>query len=160
MKLETNRLQLREFNIQDVNRFSQYRNKPEVAKYQTWSTYSKFKALRRIRYCLKHPFSGLPGNYQIAVCLKENNYLIGDIFLAVDSPHSILLGYTFDSDYWHRGYAYEALKSLLEYLKELKFIIVYCEVCPENLPSIRLLEKLGLEARESSRKERLYTKYL
>ena len=53
------------------------------------------------------------GNYQFGLYLKENNQLIGDIFIEIDGHTTFTLGYTLDSVYWSKGYASEALKSVL-----------------------------------------------
>lgn len=53
-------------------------------------------------------------------------------------------GYKFDSNYWHKGYAKEALQygiSLMFEEENLHRIEAY--VMPSNIPSIKLLESLG-----------------
>ena len=83
--------------------------------------------------------------------LKENNYLIGDYFLEVIETSSITIGYTFDSDYWHQGYATESLRVLLDVLKnDYNFKSVFAHVYNDNYRSIRLLEKLGFSQYERS----------
>ena len=80
--LETQRLIIRELEIKDAMRLSEYRDKREVAFYQSWWRYPYQKALKRVEYCVKHPFDGSRGNYQLGVVLKENNisryYFWGD----------------------------------------------------------------------------------
>lgn len=110
--LETQRLIIRELEIKDAMRLSEYRDKREVAFYQSWWRYPYQKALKRVEYCVKHPFDGSRGNYQLGVVLKENNILIGDYFLEVLESNSITIGYTFDSDYWQHGYAIESMRAL------------------------------------------------
>lgn len=59
---------------------------------------------------------------------------------------SCQIGYKLDKEFWHRGYAYEAvLAAMYHVLKELKLHRVEALVLPDNLPSIRLLERLGFE---------------
>lgn len=148
---ETQRLIIRELTMSDAKRLSEYRNKKEVAFYQSWWRYPYNKAVKRIEYCLKHPFDGSRGSYQLGVVLKENNYLIGDYFLEVIETSSIMIGYTFDSDYWHQGYATESLRVLLDVLKnDYNFKSVFAHVYNDNYRSIRLLEKLGFSQYERS----------
>ena len=55
--------------------------------------------------------------------------MIGDYFLEVIEPASVTVGYTFDSDFWHFGYATESFKVLLDILKnEYKFKRVFAHV--------------------------------
>ncbi|MDQ0198288.1 GNAT family N-acetyltransferase [Neobacillus ginsengisoli] len=43
--IETKRLLLRKFQIEDINPFLAYRSNPEVAKYQSWGDYRIEQAL-------------------------------------------------------------------------------------------------------------------
>lgn len=150
--IATKRLLIRELKASDAYRFSEYRDKREVAVYQSWWRYPYKKAVARIDYCLKHPFDGTRGNYQLGVVLEENNKLIGDIFLETWEQNSITIGYTFDSDYWRQGYAIETITKLLEVLKnKYHFKIVFAHVYDDNERSIKLLKKLGFEQYEASR---------
>lgn len=149
---ETQRLIVRELKMSDAWRLSEYRDKREVAFYQSWWHYPHSKAVKRIEYCLKNPFDGSRGSYQLGVVLKENNILIGDYFLEVMEPKTITIGYTFDNDYWHNGYATESLRTLLKILKEkYNFEMVIAHVYDDNYRSIRLLENFGFEQYASSR---------
>ena len=150
--LETQRLIIRELEIKDAMRLSEYRDKREVAFYQSWWRYPYQKALKRVEYCVKHPFDGSRGNYQLGVVLKENNILIGDYFLEVLESNSITIGYTFDSDYWQHGYAIESMRALLLELKNrYNFKIVFAHVYDDNIISIRLLKNLGFVQYETSK---------
>lgn len=149
---ETQRLLIRELKIPDAKRLSEYRDKKEVAFYQSWWRYPYNRALKRVEYCVDHPFDGTRGNYQLGVVLKENGVLIGDYFLEVIEPNSITIGYTFDSDYWHHGYASESMRAILQLLKEkYKFKFVFAHVYDDNFRSIRLLENSGFEQYEKSK---------
>lgn len=146
MELKTERLIVRELSLDDVKRFSEYRNKKEVAKYQSWKTYSLKKAEKRIDYCLKHPFQGQIGNYQLGIYLKANDYLIGDLFLEIDGHTSFTLGYTLDSLYWSKGYASEAIQALFQFMhEEYKFKLCLAHVYEDNKRSVHLLEKNGFQ---------------
>lgn len=150
-RFETQRLLIRELEISDAARLSEYRDKKEVAFYQSWWHYPYNKAVKRIEYCLEHPFDGTRGSYQLGVVLKNNNYLIGDYFLEVIEPTSVTIGYTFDSDFWHCGYATESFKVLLDILKnDYKFKRVFAHVYSDNFRSIRLLKKMGFIQYEKS----------
>jgi RimJ/RimL family protein N-acetyltransferase len=142
--IETKRLQIRAFTREDAKAFSDYRNKPEVYEYQSWSHYPLSKARARIAYCLAHPFQGQKGNYQLAVVLKDTNTLIGDYFIEVHSINTVIVGYTLDSQYWSLGYGSESLQAILSYLKEeYYFKVALCYVYKNNKRSIRLLENNG-----------------
>lgn len=57
---------------------------------------------------------------------------------------SCSIGYKLDPDYWHQGYATEALQTAISVVfREFKLHRIEALVLPENEPSIRLLECLG-----------------
>lgn len=146
MNIETERLIIKPLTLDDARRFSEYRDKEEVAMYQSWDEYPLNKAINRIEYCQKHPFHGQIGNYQFGLYLKENNQLIGDIFIEIDGHTTFTLGYTLDSVYWSKGYASEALKSVFKAMHETySFKICLCHVYEDNIKSIKLLERNGFD---------------
>jgi ribosomal-protein-alanine N-acetyltransferase len=56
------------------------------------------------------------------------------------------IGFAFLPQHIHKGYALEASREVLNYgLKELKMQAVVATTLPDNISSIRLLEKLGLQ---------------
>ena len=73
MMIEADRIKIQAIPLQDIARFSEYRDKEEVAEYQSWDEYPLNKAINRIEYCQKHPFHGQIGNYQFGLYIKENN---------------------------------------------------------------------------------------
>ena len=55
------------------------------------------------------------------------------------------IGYAFLPKFWSKGYAFEAAQAMKQYAQdELGLKRLVAVVDPENLPSIRLLEKLGM----------------
>lgn len=49
----------------------------------------------------------------IAVVLKENNKLIGNVYLGKREFESLELGYVFNKQYWGEGYAKESCDALI-----------------------------------------------
>lgn len=146
MILETQRLYLRHFTSEDAKRLSEYRDKKEVAQFQTWSKYSYRDAKKRISYCLKHPYIEEKGNNQFAIILKENDKLIGDLFVETNKTKAFVLGYTLDSEYWSKGYAKEMVTAFFKYMKDHHhYQKVICYVYKDNERSLHLLKNLGFE---------------
>jgi [ribosomal protein S5]-alanine N-acetyltransferase len=85
----------------------------------------------------------------LAVCLKDSGELIGFIALSRaegESAVSFDLGYCFNSDYHRMGYATEVCRTVIDYaFSTLKADQITCGTAAENIPSIRLLERLGLK---------------
>lgn len=152
MIIETDRLYLRKFNLNDASRMSEYRNKSEVAKYQSWHTYSERRAIKRIKELMNKDEFYLPHNdYHLAIVLKETDVIIGDIFVDVINKTTFMLGYTLDSVYWGKGYASEMVNAFIEYMhKEFHFNKVMAYAYTRNIKSINLLKRLGFEKFDES----------
>ena len=145
MILQTERLYLRQLQETDASRMSEYRNKEEVAKYQSWDHYSIDDAKRRISQCqLMKNFHTPKTDYHLAIVLKDNDFMIGDLFVEIVNRKVFVLGYTLDSDYCSCGYATEIVSAFITYMKETyQFKKVICYAYADNQRSIRLLKRLG-----------------
>ncbi|MEG0365870.1 MAG: GNAT family N-acetyltransferase [Coprobacillus sp.] len=145
MIIETKRLYLRELQIEDAPIMSAYRSKEEVAKYQSWKTYSVDDASRRITQCLQiKEYNRVGSDYHLGIVLKENDLLIGDLFVEILNKKIFVLGYTLDSTYWSNGYATEIIESFMQYMKaQYKFKKVICYVYNDNIRSKKLLKRLA-----------------
>lgn len=82
------------------------------------------------------------------VFLKEHpDVIIGTVSCGNISSEpycSGVVGYKFDEDYWHNGYAREALRATIEQVfAELKLHRLMAYVMEDNEPSIHLLETVG-----------------
>jgi len=152
MIVETYRLYIRPLNEKDAPAMSHYRNKEEVAKYQTWKHYSLNDALKRIQHCQRIDVYNQPRtDYHLAVVSKQNQQMIGDIFVEIVNRKTFVLGYTLDSEFWSLGYGSEFVGAFIEYMKvtyDMKKVL--CYVYPDNDRSIRLLKKLGFHKFEES----------
>ena len=57
--------------------------------------------------------------------------------------YSCSLGYKLSEKYWHQGYAYEAIQTAIQYVfKEKQIHRIEAFIMPNNIPSIRLIERL------------------
>jgi RimJ/RimL family protein N-acetyltransferase len=145
--IETSRLRLRHFLDTDLLPFMAYRNDPDVARYQSWEGITE----REARTFIDEQKSGQPGRrgqgIQIAIELKETGALIGDCYFMINEhdERQAEIGYTLAREYQHRGFATEAVASLLTYAFttfQLHRIIAIVDC--ENTASFSLLERLGM----------------
>jgi RimJ/RimL family protein N-acetyltransferase len=141
----TDRLLIRKLELSDNNEFFKYRSLPEIYEFQSFRPEDIIES--------ESFFCGIPELpdiqntwFQLAVCMKENNRLIGDIgihFLEDEAQTEI--GYTIAPDFQGRGYAAEALKAVFGYLfNDLNKHRIIASVDPDNIKSINLLIKLGM----------------
>lgn len=142
--LTSERLLLRRFTINDLPAFLAYRNDPDVARYQSWDSTTTEQAQAYIDYHQQvEPYE--TGWFNFAIEERATHRLIGDIGLNIfehDSQQGEV-GYTLASQAQGKGYATEALRTVLNYaFGELKLhrITASCDVA--NQGSIKLLERL------------------
>lgn len=140
--IETTRLLLRNVTPADAGVMFDYRNNPICAKYQRGQS----KGLAEIQALIERRQQDSISdskNFFIAVSLKDSGLMIGEI-VVMPNDGCFSIGYTFHYDHHRKGYAFEALSALTSLLHqqypEMEFIS-FTE--PENLPSRKLLEKLG-----------------
>lgn len=143
--LETPRLRLRRLEAGDLEAMFAYRNDPEVARYQTFSARARDEIAEMIR--LQADLQpGAPGtDFQCAVGLKADDILIGDVYFGVESTgRQAEIGYTLAAEFQGHGYATEAVRGVLRFAFErVGLHRVTAGADPRNLPSLRLLERLG-----------------
>jgi RimJ/RimL family protein N-acetyltransferase len=87
------------------------------------------------------------GWVQLSVEERETGRLVGDVGLspAEGEPGVIKVGYTMSPSSQGRGYATEAVGALADYaLDALGADVVRAYASAENLPSIRVAEKVGM----------------
>ena len=95
---------------------------------------------------LAQKFSDLSKNYDrfvYGVCL--NNRLIGfvnDVFIG---ENTVELGYVIHPNYKNNGYATEVLRESVELIFKSGFKIVRCGAFQENIASMRVMEKCGMQ---------------
>lgn len=154
--LETERLLLRRLRESDLGTFLAYRNDPEVARYQAWEEYAESEA-RGLMRALERAEPFAPGEwFQFAVELKaveskevepkKAGTLVGDLGFKVEADGGQAeVGFTLAREHWGKGYASEAVSRLLDHaFPSVGLHRVYAVTDQENLPSIAVLERLGL----------------
>lgn len=89
-------------------------------------------------------------NFTFKIVLKESGKTIGNIGCERDvhreAIRSLELGYAVGEEFWNRGYATEASQTLIDFLfceDSLDLEILSIQTNIENLPSQRVIEKLG-----------------
>ena len=144
--LETDRLLLREFVMDDVAVFFRLISDPDVTRYTGDGGKSLEEARTGIQERLFRDYE-IHGYGRWAVVDKLTGKVIGFAGLKyLDDVGEVDLGYRFFKEHWGRGLATEASKAVLEYGVEtlqLPRIIGIADI--ENKASIRVLEKIGFQ---------------
>ncbi|WP_416296239.1 GNAT family N-acetyltransferase [Paenibacillus illinoisensis] len=136
--LETNRLILRNFVATDAADLFEYTSNPRVNCFLDHNVSTLEDAVIEIE-------KRSNADEYIAVCLRESNKLIGELFNMKEEPDTYSIGWNFNARYEGKGYASESAMAFMEYLymqQEARRLYAYVE--DDNFRSQKLCEKLGM----------------
>ena len=136
--MQTERLHIRKFRPDDWRDLFEYLSQEEIVKYEPYEAFTEEASKQEADRRSKNPDFW-------AVCLRDGGKLIGNIYLAKQEFDTWELGYVFNSNFHGKGYATEAANALIDevvYKKNAHRIVAMCN--PLNIPSWKLLERLGL----------------
>lgn len=154
----TDRLVIRRFRAADVPAFAAYRSDPSVARYQSWTAPVPLADARRLVAEFAAADEEAPGWFQYAVELRASRLLVGDVAVCRDDHgRRAELGFTVAPAHQGRGYATEAVRCVLGRLFGAGLHKASAECDARNLPSARLLERVGF-TREGLRREHTWLK--
>jgi len=146
--IETDRLILREFQLNDLNNFYEYARNIHVASMLNWKPHiNKEESLNFLKEYIK--------NDEVwAIALKENKKVIGHIKIYPDENRgkysemnkSKLITYALSEDYWGKGYMTEAIKRVVKYtFVEMNTELLTAFHIPDNIRSENVLKKCGFQ---------------
>lgn len=79
-----------------------------------------------------------------AVCLAEEDMLIGELLVDKEGEDTYSIGWNFNLKFGKKGYAAEAARAMMEHLFRTDARRIYAYAEEDNLPSRKLCEKLGM----------------
>lgn len=136
--METDRLIIRRFIPDDWKDLHEYLSDKDVVRYEPYDIFTEEKSRQEA-------ITRSANNSFWAVCLKENNKMIGNVYLSNCNFDTWELGYVFNSIYQRKGYATEATRVLIDDVFKNKKAHRVTAMCnPKNEPSWKLLERLGM----------------
>ena len=141
--LETARLLLRPFNIDDASQmYDGWVSDSEVTKYVTWNPHKSIDdTLELLKIWIKQYEK--PERLNFAIELKETSELIGGIDVVGYLDGIPVIGYVIARKHWNKGFATEACKALIEYLFSKGFDTIRIDAIVENIASNKVIEKCG-----------------
>ena len=148
VRIETERLILREWCLDDLDDFFEYASNPKVGPMAGWLPHqNKDDTLAILKRFIE-------GKRTFALVYKENNKTIGSLGVEYYGREDDLseffsyngraIGYVLSEDYWGRGLMAEALKAVIDYLfNNLNYDFLLCGRFDFNYQSQRVQEKCG-----------------
>lgn len=142
-EIETSRLRLRHFTLNDLNQLYPIYSNPEVNKYIGKGAKTEDETRAALMKMIQHWQHGF-GMW--AVVHKESNKLIGRCGLCfLDNTSEVELGYALDKPYWNLGLATEGSLASLKYGFEIVGLERIVGIArPENVASQRVMQKVGM----------------
>ncbi len=144
--LETSRLILREMVLSDLDFIAEMLGDSEVMEY--WpKCYSRQESHQ---WLLKQRDRYRKDGYGYWLVLEKDALQpvgqVGLLKMEIEEREEIALGYIIHHPFWKKGFAFEASKACIEYaFLNLNAKRVIALIRPENLPSQRVAEKLGMK---------------
>ena len=150
VKLETERLILREWTIDDLDDLFAYAKNPDVGPRAGWYAHkSKEESLGILN-------KFIVDKKTFAIVYKENNKVIGSLGIERYGSEDKLseffdyqgreIGYALSKDYWGKGLMSEAVKAVIDYcFNKLNYDFLLCGYFDFNNQSRRVQEKCGFK---------------
>lgn len=145
--LETERLILRSLDGKDIEAMQEYLSNGDYMKYTDYP--SNFTINIEIINMWKNDAYNAKAMLRWCIALKDSDLCIGNIYLFLPDGNDISgrkmdIGYEISEKYINKGYITEAIKKVVEYgFKEMGLKRIQAQIIPENIASIRAVEKCG-----------------
>jgi ribosomal-protein-alanine N-acetyltransferase len=145
MQLQTPRLILRPFRTDDLDRLAALMADREFMRFSL-GPYTREQTQAILQKFLSWKKAGLPSPF--AVILREKPGVLGycGFLHHPEMPEEVEIGYRLDSAYWNRGLITEATRAVRDHaFVDLELPHVISLVHPDNFPSRRVAEKIGMK---------------
>lgn len=147
---ETQRLKLRKYREDDLTDLYEYLSDEEVVRFEPYPPFRMDQMQNEIAWRIS-------SDEMIAVELKAERKLIGNVYMGKRDFNAMEIGYVFNRKYWGCGYAKEACEAMIRKAFADGVHRIFAECDPYNPHSWKLLESLGF-AREAHLKQNIYFK--
>ncbi|WP_052356519.1 GNAT family N-acetyltransferase [[Clostridium] dakarense] len=150
IRIETERLVIREFSISDAKDLNKIENQSHILKWMPdfestmneTITWINWRMGQYLKYSKENP------TLILGITLKKTNKLIG--FIGIDSKEEVNneteVAYFIDNKHINRGYATEASQAIINWIfknSDIEFLMAIIQI--GNQSSQRVIEKVGFE---------------
>ena len=156
-RIETERLILRGLTEEDIPFLFEHFSEDEINEYSSDENLTSMEEAKKLyeKYIVPRP-----GLFRLGLVLRETGELIGTIGLyGIDgTSRRAVVGADLMRRHWGKGFMTEALRALIRYgFEEMKLNRIEATADPQNLRSLRLMERCGFK-KEGVLRERFYYK--
>lgn len=146
-EIETARLRLRNIEQNDAQSIFHYFSQQEVTKFYGMDSFKTIEDAENLIHSFQLGFQSKK-MIRWGIALKETDELIGTCgFHSISVKYKRAeVGYEVSDKQWGKGFAQEALKAIFTFgFQDMEFIRIGAVVMIENVPSRKVLEKLGFK---------------
>ena len=142
MKLEGKRIIIRDLKLSDIDAFYEYGKSEYVGPNAGWKPFSSKSIAERVLT------ANIFSKESFAICLKDNDYLIGSISLYNQAfrknNRAKTLGFSLNHNYWNQGIMTEAVGLMMRHcFNNTDCLILEAGHHVGNYGSKRVIEKSG-----------------
>jgi len=147
MILDTERLLLREFVVDDWRAVLAYQSDPRYLRYYPWTERTAEDVQAFVQRFVGWQDERPRTKFQLAIVRRVEGQLIGTVGIRkeIAKVQKANVGFEVAPEYWGRGYATEAARAMLAFgFDELGLHRIWASCLAENVASVRVLEKLWM----------------
>jgi RimJ/RimL family protein N-acetyltransferase len=160
LPIETQRLQLRQFQKSDLDAVMAYHALPDVQRYLDWKARDRVEVKAALDAMVKQNRLTRPGDIvHLAVTRKSDDLLIGQISLRWTDATAGQAEIRFIFSPFHRkqGYATEAVRAAMDFgFENFRFHRIFARCAGSNQASARLLKGIGMRLEAHYREHALF----
>ncbi len=157
--LETERLILRKFHITDAqDMFDNWAKNPTVCKFLTWEHHDCVETTQKVLTSWINAYE-TETQYNWAIVSKATSKVIGSISVVdMSQKHrNCEIGYCIGENYWNKGIATEALKTVINYMFDVVGMHrIQAKHDAKNPASGKVMEKSGMNFEGTMKHARLH----
>ncbi|MCC6704558.1 MAG: GNAT family N-acetyltransferase [Thermomicrobiales bacterium] len=146
--IDTERLRLRHYRLDDLDALHSWRSREDVTRYQDYDVQTREESQRSLERATARVTMAVQGDgFVWAIERRDDGQVIGDIILFLDSIEHALgeIGWTLHPDYQGKGYATEAARGVMKLAFEtIGMHRIKANLDPRNHASEALCLRLGM----------------
>lgn len=153
--LKTNHLVIRPFKTIDLLEVHSYASSPNTTKYMLWGPNTLDETKQFLNQAINNYEKEPITNYEYGI--EYQGKIIGGVGIFIDySNMSAEIGWILNENYHRQGFMFEAATEMIKLAKNLGVESIHATADSRNVPSHKLMEKLGMKHIKTSYKSRYH----